>query len=241
MSSLKKNTLSIVVLTYNVKGSLKDAVNSVLKAVKGKFRDYEVIISDGGSSDRTLEIADNLALKNKKIKVLRNKNIGMGYSYWKGVEMASMDYCTMFPGDNENSGVYFAKTLSKIGEADIIIPYTINQKVRTFHRRVISDAFVWLMNNMFNLKLRYYNGNAIYRTKDLRKLKIRAKNFSYNSEILVRLIKSGHSYSEIGIKIKPTNQTTAFSIKNIFEVIKNLVLLFNDINIKKNIVLSLSR
>src|SRR3989344_3751093 len=209
MSGLEK-TISVIVLSYNVENHLHNAIDSVLRAIDEKFSDYEIIISDGGSSDKTMKIANKLASENKKIKVVRNKNIGMGYSYLNGVEKASMNYVTMFPGDNENSGFYFGKTLERVGEADIIVPYTTNQNVRQLHRKLISDGFVIFMNFLFNMKLKYYNGNCVYRTKDIRKLKIRSKDFAYNAEILIRLIKAGHDFVEIGIKIKPSHKTAIF-------------------------------
>jgi glycosyltransferase involved in cell wall biosynthesis len=237
MENLAK-TISVILLTYNVEENLLEAVDSVLKALDRKFVDYEILISDGGSKDKTLEMADRLASENKKIKVIRNKNIGMGYSYFKGVESASLNYVTMFPGDNENSGFFFGKTLEKVGEADIIVPYTTNQNVRQFHRKLISDWFVIFMNTLFNLRLKYYNGNAVYKTRDLKKLKVISKDFAYNAEILIRLIKSGHTFVEVGIKIKPSHKTAIFEISNIIGVVKTVFLLFYDIYIAKNVGMS---
>jgi len=210
---------------------LGDAVKSVLGALGNKFKDYEIIISDGGSSDNTLEVAKKLILKNKKIKLVQNKNKGIGYSYWLALEKSNMQYFTFFPGDNENSGEDFGKTLQNIGKADIIAPYTINQEVRTFKRRLVSNTFVNIMNILFGLNLKYFTGNAIYKTTDLKKIELTAYSFAFSPELLIKMIRSGSSYLEYGIKIKPTNNTVIFKPKNIIEIVKTVIMLFYQVHI----------
>ena len=229
---LINETLSVVVPAYNEEKNLEDAVKSVLSAVKD-FKDYEILIFNDHSSDSTGKIADELASKNKKIRVIHNeRNMGLGYNYSKGIELARMNYFTFFPGDNENSDTSFAKMLKDIGKADILIPYTTNQNVRQWYRRIISGTFTSLMNLLFGLNLKYYNGNVAYKTEVLRKVKITTFSFAYSAEILIKLIKTGHSYRELGIEIKPTNKTSIFKPKNMVNVGKTILNLFWEVDVK---------
>jgi len=229
-----KKTVTIFIPAFNEEKNIEGAVESALNVVKTRSADYEIIILDAFSSDKTGEIADRLASENKNIRVIhREKWLGLGANYMEGARQASMDYFVLFPGDNEISGDSLSESLALLSETDIIIPYTMNTEVRAPHRRIISKAFVILLNTLFNLKLRYYNGNAVYKTKVLKNLTINSQDFAYNAEILIKLIKSGHSYLETGMKIKPiTNKTALFNIRNIFGVIKTISLLFYDVNIK---------
>ncbi len=229
---MNKKTITIAVLSCNTEKDIEDAVKEVLKAVKGKFDDYEIIISDSGSTDKTLEIADKLALKNNKIKVLRLKRVGIGYGYKGALKISTMNYFTMFPGDNENVGEDFEKTLKIVGKADIIIPYTTNQEIRAIHRRFISKLFVVFLNLIFGFNLKYFNGTCIYKTDSLRKIKINANDFAYSAEALIKLLKLGNSYIEIGIKIKPSDSTTIFKFKNMFGIVKTILYLIYEIKIK---------
>ncbi|MDP2105566.1 MAG: hypothetical protein Q8J76_06185, partial [Desulfobulbaceae bacterium] len=157
---------------------------------------------------------------------------GLGANYMVGVRAARMDYFVLFPGDNENSWHSLAQAINLAGKADIIISYTTNMEVRQWHRQVISNAFVWLLNHLFVLKLKYYNGNAVYPTKLLQGLEVKSQDFAYNAEILIKLIKSGCSYTEFGVQIKPTNKTAIFSINNILGVIRTIALLVYDVRIR---------
>lgn len=229
-----KKTVSVFIPACNEEKNLEGAVESALRAVKGRTSDYEIIILDACSSDKTGEIADRLASTNEKIKVIhRGKWYGLGANYMAGAQQASMEYFVLFPGDNEITGDSLAQTIEKIGAADIIITYTQNTEVRALHRRVISKAFVLLLNKLFNLRLKYYNGNAVYKTEALKKIRIKSQDFAYNAEILIKLIKSGYSYHETGMIIKPiTNKTAIFNLRNILGVIKTIGRLFYDVNIR---------
>lgn len=228
-----KSSITVFVPAFNEEENLQRAVKGVLEAlIKVNPPDYEIIILNAFSSDGTGEIADNLSEEYKKIKVIHRKSwYGLGANYMEGVRQASMSYFVLFPGDNENSTDSLAKSLEYIGKADIIVSYTLNTQVRSLHRRIVSRFFVYLLNFLFNLKLKYYNGNAVYKTDMLKKVSVRSEDFAYNAEILIKLIKSGQSFIEVGIEIKPTGKTAIFNIRNVFGVIKSIMLLFIDVTI----------
>lgn len=226
-------TVTVFVPAFNEEKNLANAVAGALNAVQGQTDGYEILILNACSSDKTGQIADELAAANPQVRVIhRQKWAGLGANYMEGVRQARMEYFVMFPGDNENSWQSLAQAIAMAGKADIIISYTMNMEVRALHRRLISDAFVWLLNRLFGLTMKYYNGNAVYKTKLVQGLEVKSQDFAYNAEILIKLIKSGCSYTEFGIQIKPTTKTAIFNIKNIIGVIKTVCLLFYDVRVK---------
>jgi glycosyltransferase involved in cell wall biosynthesis len=217
---------------FNEEKNLEKAVSEISRVLKEQFTEYEILIFNDNSEDKTKEIADNLSSKDKKIKVIHNEtNMGLGFNYMKGAEIASMDYFTWFPGDNENSADSFISLFEKIQEADIIIPYPTNNEIRAWHRRFISSSYVKFLNTIFGLNLKYYNGTIIYKTKLLKSVKITTHGFAYSSEILVRLLSKGNKYVEVGIKLNPSHKTSIFRIKNMLSVLKTFLILFYDIKI----------
>lgn len=228
-----KHSLTVMIPGYNEEKNIENAIDSVLKEVKKRFSDFEIIVIDDGSKDKTGEIVDRAKRKDKRIKVIHNNpNKGLGYNYMKAVELASKEYFTWFPGDNENSDYYFGKTLDLIGKADIIVPYPINTEVRKGKRRFISKAFVNLINLLFGLRVKYYNGLIVYKSDILKKVNITTFGFAYSAETLVKLLRQGYNYTEVGIKIKPITKSTIFRIKNIKSVIKTIFTLFYEVNIR---------
>ena len=92
------------------------------------------------------------------------------------------------------------------------------------------------MNNaLFGLNLRYYNGLCVYKKEILTALPKTENSFAFAAEILIRMLKSGASYVEIPCEIRAqsSGKTSAFSFKNILNVISKICRLFWEIRIKR--------
>ena len=134
--------LTVIIPALNEEKNIIPTIESVLLAINSKFGDYEIIVFNDCSSDKTGDIVEKLAITNKKIKVIHNKKtMGFGYNYRKGVELASYEYISMIPGDNEISPNSIKDMYSAIGKADIVVPYTVNYWIRPLLRRGLSFFF----------------------------------------------------------------------------------------------------
>ena len=229
-----KPTISIIIPAYNEEGNIAGTVNEVLKAFGDRFGAYEILIVNDGSKDGTGEVANALATKNPCIKTIHNSpNMGFGYSYRRGVQAATCDYVGFFPGDDCLPSECIESVFDQVGKADIISHYTSNFEVRQPARRVISHTYTWMMNTLFGLHLSYFNGPTIHRREVIQNVKISTKGFAFLSEIMVRLIRSGHSYRQIGTPIRERKRgsSKAFRLKNVISVLKTVCLLFWDVNV----------
>lgn len=231
-----KKTLTIMVPALNEEKNLETTINIIKSSINRKIIQYEVIIFDDGSTDKTGLIADNLAKRYKNIKVRHNyPNKGLGYNYKKGQEYAKYEYYMFIPGDNQFPKESLVKVLSSIGETDIVVPFVVNMHIRPPIRQVISFTFTFIINTLFNLHVSYYNSQVIHRTEILKKVPQKTNGFSYQAEILVRLIKGGASYKEVGYEMteRQAGSTAAFTLRNIFSVFKTVLILFWEIQILK--------
>lgn len=241
--------LSIMVPAYNEENNLENTIREIKKGIGKKLTDYEIIIFDDGSIDKTREIAEKLAKKEdkqsfavgrtKRIRVVHNQpNKGMGYCYRKGQKLARFEYYMYIPGDNQFPGYALSRMLEKLGQADIVIPYVTNMYIRPLTRRIISSLFTILLNILFGLKITYYNAPVIHKTRLLRGVPQKGNSgHAYQAEILVRLLRAGASFVEVGYQMyeRSAGKTTAFKWKNIKRVISTLVPLFWQIQIlRKN-------
>ena len=93
--------ISVLIPIYNEKNTIKQCVESVLKADIGDL-ELEVIISDNNSYDGTKEILKSF--NDKRIKVLyREKNNGKGANIKNALSEASGDLILFQDGDLEYS------------------------------------------------------------------------------------------------------------------------------------------
>ncbi len=235
---MEKSKISIIIPAYNEEKNIEAAVKSAITAMGDKFGDYEIIIFNDCSKDKTGEVADKLAQENPKIKVFHNEvNRGFAYNYKKGVEISSKDYIGMVPGDDEIETKSIFEIFDSAGKADIIIPYTANQNIRPLSRQIVSYAFTTVMNLLFfgGWKLNYFNGPVIHKRELIQSMPIKADNFAFQAEALIKLIKKGHSFIQLPMYIKPRTygKSSALKIKNIIGVLKTIGSLCKEIYFTK--------
>lgn len=230
-------SLTAIVPALNEEGNLAETIHEIVPVLEKQFNDYEILIFDDGSSDQTGSIADALYSKNKKVKVIHNpKTMGLGYNYKKGVELAKMDYIIMIPGDNEITAGSFVEMFKKLGNKDIVIPYTVNIEIRPLGRQILSKAYTMINNLLFGLNVKYFNGPVIHRRAVIQSIGIQTDSFSYQTELLVKMIKGGYTFEETGMVLKErkSGRSKALRPKNVMRVFKSILNLFFDVHFKKS-------
>lgn len=232
---MMKPSISIVVPALNEEANIAAAVEEILRVVVPRFSDYEILLVNDGSIDGTGEKMETLARGNPNTRVRHNlvpRNTGAALT--QAAAEARFDYIMMIPGDNENPAQALIPILDAVGTADLIIPYTVNTKVRPFVRRLISRIYITLLNFLFGLRLRYYNGTSIYKTADLRRMTVRTDSFAHLAERLIKLIRTGCSYVEVGVHIGAPHgrRSKAFRLSNIVGVGQGLASLFYEVHVK---------
>lgn len=224
---MANKSITVMVPAYNEEGYLDGTIETIQGALKGIFEDYEILIFDDCSTDKTGFIADEIAKKSKYVTVIHNKkNQGLGYNHRIGAQMSSKDYYCWVPGDNDFSGESIRSLLSNIGDEDILLSYPTNREVRPLYRRVISASFTKTLNFLFGLNLNWYTGVIVYRTALLKDIRRETNSFAYNAEILVQLLKKGCTYREFPVQIKGVRGSNMFKIKNIVGILTTVVKLY---------------
>jgi len=216
-----QKTLSVIVPALNEEANVEDAVTEIHRGVKGHFDDYEILLFDDGSTDGTGALMDRIAARDARVRVTHHaspKNLGGVYK--AGVALARFEYCVMIPGDNENPASAMQAPYEAVGRAEIVVPYAVGGR-RAWSREAISRAYVKLMNGVFGLGLRYYNGTVIHRTANVRSIAITTDSFAYQTEALVKLLRSGKSFVEVPVTVEPrqARASKAFRPKNVYGVL----------------------
>ena len=224
-------SISVIILSFNEAGNIKNVVDLVLKFLKEEgLDDYELILVDGGSTDGTGKIIDELATMSDSIKSVHNPiKKGLGYDFRTGISLASKDYVGWFPGDNEVSPQTIKNIFAKIGKADIIIPiYEIKPLERSRYRLMLSATYVALFNTIFGLHLKYFNGPCFFRRQLLSDVTMSTDGPAYMAEILVQLVKRSVPYVEVPMYFKPRNygKTSVLKWKNVYLIAEPIVRLF---------------
>lgn len=89
--------VSIIVPVYNVDKYIRNTLESILKQ---DYQNKEIIIIDDGSTDKSLEICNNILYERKNVKIIHQNNLGVSVARNKGLENATGDYIMFVDADD---------------------------------------------------------------------------------------------------------------------------------------------
>src|SRR3989338_6295246 len=96
--------ISLVAPAYNEQDCIEEFINRSFKAFKANNLDGEIIIVNDGSTDKTKDIVEKIAKKEKIVRLLNNKkNLGLTGAAWVGFKNAKEDVIVFLPSDMESN------------------------------------------------------------------------------------------------------------------------------------------
>lgn len=113
---MEKHRVSIIIPNYNRKGDLERLLPSVAKQT---FEDYEVIIIDDFSPDRSaVEYIRDFIKNHRNMRLVQNtENIGFVKTCNKGITLANGDYICILTNDTQVAGDFIERNI-EIMDAD---------------------------------------------------------------------------------------------------------------------------
>ena len=89
--------LSVIMPVYNVEKTLSRAIESILNQ---SFSNLELILVNDGSTDKSSEICEEYALKDKRISIINKKNGGLSSARNEGLKNTKGDFVTFIDSDD---------------------------------------------------------------------------------------------------------------------------------------------
>lgn len=190
--------VTVVMPALNEAENIAAAARNVIEGFQRFAIPSQLIIVNDGSTDRTGELAEELAGEHAFISVIHHdRPQGIGASFWDGVRKAEGEVVTMLPGDGENDAAEILRYLPLLEQVDIVVPFVYNRGVRSWRRRLLSIIYREIIKASFGLSLNYMNGTVMYRRSVFRGIALRCSGFFYQSELLIKTIRRGYLYAEV--------------------------------------------
>ncbi len=89
--------ISVIVPVYNVEKYLKECLDSIINQT---LSDIEIICVNDGSTDNSLKILEEYALKDKRIKIINKENGGLSSARNAGLDIAKGEYILFVDSDD---------------------------------------------------------------------------------------------------------------------------------------------
>ena len=181
-------------------------------------------------------VAEHLAEENAHIRVVHQpRNLGIAAGYERALDEAKLEYFSFLPGDGEIALDSIRDILAAVGTADVVVPYHGNSRARQLHRRVLTWASTRLVNTLFGLRLRYFQGPCIYPTPLARRLPKTAGGFYFLTEMLVHAVRAGYSYVQVPLthQERAHGRSKAVSARNVGRALGAIAVLWWSIHIRR--------
>jgi glycosyltransferase involved in cell wall biosynthesis len=194
---MSKKLISVVIPTLNEEGNIGEAIKEVKKELESYGYRYEIIVVDGHSTDKTVEIAKSLGAK------ILYDSVGKGSALRKGMEKAKGDIIISMDADLSNKPNELRLLISGIeigydicmGSRFIVGGGTEDMPL---FRKFGNKVFVMLVNLFFRTNytdLCYgYRG---FRKGIIKKLGLKEDKFGIETEISIKAAKLGLKVLEV--------------------------------------------
>lgn len=232
-------SVSMLFWGYNEEMLVGDALRRAHELLERCVEDFEIIIVDDGSTDRTGEIIRELARRYPRIRLLQNEtNMNVAFSAWRAMQAAEKEYLFWQTIDWSYDISHLRLYLELLKSHDIVAgtrsaPVDVQLRLlkpfagilRLFHVKHItkrSDT-VWkavvsvlnysLVRLLFNLPVSDYQNVVFYPTRLIRSVNKEANSSFAGPEFLMKLYWRGHSMVEVPISFIPRSAGKAKGTK----------------------------
>lgn len=187
--------ISVVLPCYNEEAILENNLNSIVSYLESKKQyNWEIIIIDDGSKDKTGSIADRYENENHKIRVIHHPtNLNLGNALKTGFRNAKGDIIVVMDIDLSYSVDHIERMIDEIlkTNSDIVIasPYMQGGKVTDVPllRKMMSKWVNRFMRIAAQDKYHTYTGMVrAYKRNFINTVNLKTKDYEINPEILYK-------------------------------------------------------
>lgn len=201
---LTTHSLSVVLPVYNEEQIIATTVQQVLDYLAGCVGDFEVIVVNDGSSDRTAALLSDLARRDPRLRVLTHeRNQGYGAALADGFAAATKELTFFMDSDGQFDIRELQHFLPLIDTYDAIIGYRLKRQ-DTLMRRL--NAWGWKLVVRLALHVQARDIDCAFkllRTDFLQRYPLETRGAMINAELLYRLKRSGCRIREVGVRHLP--------------------------------------
>ena len=221
-------SLSVFLPAYNEEDSIDSTVEGVVKVLKTLNLDWEVLVINDGSKDKTAEVVKGLEKKFPGVKLVNHeKNKGYGRALKTGFAEAKYDWVAFVDSDGQFDFAEIKKLLEHTGEADVILGYRLN-RADPFQRRIFTWGWKMLAMVMLGLNVRDYScGFKLIKRKVIEDISpIESEEKVTQIEMLIKAKKKGYKFAEVGVHHYartagvPTGANMSVVLKSFMDMVK---------------------
>lgn len=232
-------SISIVIPVYNEEAILRTALIALIDRLGPLPWSYEILIAENGSTDRTVEIASELAERFDELRCLHNDEPNYGKALREGILRASGEIIICDEIDLCDTDFY-ERALGVL--QDPAVDFVVGSKAmrgatdeRPYFRRLGTVVINGMLKATLGFKGTDTHGLKAFRRDRVQPIarQCQIDRDLFASELVIRSERVGLGLEEIPIRVLEKRPPTIGLLRRVPNVLKNLAELFIAIRIKK--------
>lgn len=216
-------SLSLIYLCLNEQEALPRALDEALAFCRSALPDWEILVVDDGSTDRSADIVREYTSREPRVRLLQHpRNLGMGAGLKTGITASQKDYFCMLAADGQIPAAELAKMLPLLDEAPIVLS-TYGNRPNNAIRTLISRSFRLFMRATIGIDFAL-EGTYLFPVRLAREvigLQVIASNtFFFSFELIIRAKRLGYRTADSVIASLPRLDGGESRVANIKQIKK---------------------
>ena len=222
---------SVLIPVFNEEKTVIEVLKR-LNSTKVDEVDYEVIVINDGSTDKTKELLEQN--KNLFSKLINNeRNSGKGFSVKEGLKVASGDYIIFQDADLEYDPIEFKKFIKvcRQFDADLILGsrfiYSEYTRSHNILNKIGNHILTFIFNIFYNTTFTdIYSCYLCYKKILINPNNLKSNGFDQHAEILCKAVKKGKKFYEVPISYNGRTHEEGKKIKfyHFFSVVFRIII-----------------
>lgn len=220
-----QSSFSLCMPAYNEELNIEDTLDAAIAILPHFVAEFEVVVVDDGSKDRTAEIVTEYSKRHPNVRLLRHeKNKGYGAAVTTALRGARGELIAFTDSDGQFSILDLPQLLAELPGNDFVIGFR--------HRRADSrvrliNAWCWgrLIRMMLGVKVKDLDcAFKVFRREVLQQVSLTTTGATINAEMMAQCFRRGFKFAEVPVTHWPrtAGQPTGAAFKVIAKAFRDL-------------------
>ena len=225
-------SISVFFPCYNEEANVENTTLAAIRTFGRICDDFEVIIVNDGSKDRTGEIADRLANEHPTVRAVHNHpNLGYGGALQRGFRAATKPWVFYTDGDGQFDFEEIDQLIPLLDKYDIVSAYRIGRQDPLI-RKINATCWTVLVNVVFGMWLRDIDcAFKIFPRKLFDEIEMKSTGALIDAEVLARAKRLRYTVGQVAVHHYPrtAGEQTGANLRVILRAFKELIFLRREI------------